>query len=74
MYRDALIQSRSKNAGSSVKSDSGIGSTSAGSRSGTAPSTPKSPTSIASSLASLKDDDDILDQLARQTSIALKGT
>ena len=72
VYRDALIQSRSKNAGSSVKSDSGIGSTSASSRSGTTPSTPN-PISKSSSIASLKDEDDILDQLARQTSMALKG-
>ena len=40
--------------------------------SGTTPSTPN-PISKSSSIASLKDEDDILDQLARQTSMALKG-
>lgn len=50
----------------SNKSDSGIGS----SASSDAPSTPKSPKN---NLLSLKDDDDILDQLARQTAAALKG-
>ena len=52
-------------------SNLGIGSTAASSKSNTgAPPTPSSPTSLT---LSSRDDDDILDQLARQTANALKG-
>ena len=58
------------------RSDSGLGSSSNGSKSTTASSTPRS-TSAASNSAKEskepKETDDVLDKLARQTATALKG-
>ena len=58
------------------RSDSGLGSSSSGSKNTTASSTPRSTSAASNSAKEAKESkgtDDVLDRLARQTATALKG-
>ena len=73
VFRDPLVKMKVTN---TPRSDSGLGSSSNGSKNTTASSTPRS-TSAASNTAKEpkepKENDDVLDRLAKQTAAALKG-